>query len=86
MSSKHTEKFVTKLLLGFACVTSGIMLIFYVNFERKQDEDWYFWGIVASVLINGGLYFLLNAFVHKIKSDFIKRQRLREQQKTFTQD
>ncbi|HSU29415.1 MAG TPA: hypothetical protein VLJ68_13605 [Chitinophagaceae bacterium] len=86
MSSKHIEKFITKLLLGFAFVTGGIMLIFYVTFERRQDEDWYFWGIVASVLINAGLYFLLNAFVHKIKSDFIKRQRLREQQKTFTQD
>jgi len=86
MSSKHTEKFITKLLLGFAFVTAGIMLIFYVTFERRQDEDWYFWGIVASVAINVGLYFLLSAFVHKIKSDFIKRQRLREQQKTFTQD
>ena len=74
------------MLLGFAFITGGIMLILYAAFERTHQEDWYFWGIVASVLINGGLYSLLNAFVHKVKSDLIKRQKLREQQKTFTEE
>ena len=74
------------MLLGFAFITGGIMFILYAAFERTHQEDWYFWGIVASVLINAGLYSLLNAFVHKVKSDLIKRQKLREQQKTFTAD
>jgi phosphotransferase system glucose/maltose/N-acetylglucosamine-specific IIC component len=86
MSNTHQEKFITKLLTGFAFVTGAIMVILYASFERTHDEDWYFWGIVASLLINAGLYFLLTAFIHKVKSDFIKRQKQREQQKTFTTD
>ena len=74
------------MLIGFALVTIGILLIHYVAFERSQKDDWYTWGFVASVLINTGLYFLLNAYVHKVKSDLIKRQKQREQQKTFTAD
>ncbi len=86
MSNTHQEKFITKLLSGFAFVTGGIFVILYAAFERTHDEDWYFWGIISSILINAGLYFLLNAFIHKVKSDFIKRQKQREQQKTFTPD
>lgn len=29
-----------------------------------------------------GLYFLLDAFVHKVKSDFIRHQKTRDQQKS----
>lgn len=86
MSNKHQERYTTKLLFGFAFITAGILLTLYAAFERTQEDDWYFWGIVASVLINAGLYFFGTAFVHKVKSDLIKRQKIREQQKTFTTD
>ena len=85
-SSSHEEKYFSKLLLGFASVTSSIFLIVYACFERTKEDDWYFWGIVASFLMCSGFYFLLTAFVHKIKSDLSKRQRARDQQKTFTAD
>jgi len=86
MSNNHQEKYITKLLFGFTFITTGILLILYAAFERTREEDWYFWGIVASVLVNAGLYFLLTAFVHKVKSDLIRKQKSREQQKTFTAD
>jgi uncharacterized membrane protein HdeD (DUF308 family) len=86
MSSNHQEKFTSKMLFGFAFITGGIFLVLYAAFERTRADDWYFWGIVASIVINTGLYFLVSAFVHKVKSDFIKRQKQREQQKTFTAD
>lgn len=88
MSNTHQEKFVTKMLVGFAFISTAIFVILYAAFERSRarEEDWYFWGIVASILLNTGLYFLVTAFVHKVKSDFIRRQKQREQQKTFTAD
>jgi uncharacterized membrane protein HdeD (DUF308 family) len=86
MSSNHREKYTTKLLFGFTFITAGILLTLYATFERTREDDWYLWGIVASVLINTGLYLLLTAFVHKVKSDLIKRQKQREQQKTFTDE
>jgi len=84
MSNSHQEKYISKLLFGFAFIIAGIMVILYAAFERTKNEDWYFWGIVVSVLIITGLVFLLNAFVHKVKSDLIKKQRSKEQHKTFT--
>lgn len=86
MSNTHQEKYITKLLFGFAFVTAGILLIFYTAFERARQDDWYLWGVIASVTINIGLYFLLNAFIHKVKSDLIRRQKLRDQQKTYPAD
>jgi hypothetical protein len=86
MSNSHKEKFLSKMLLGFAFVTIAILAIFYACFERTQKDDWYFWGVVASILLNTGLYLLMSAFVHKVKSDLIKRQKVRETQKTFTAD
>jgi hypothetical protein len=86
MSNSHQEKFVTKLLTGLACIIAGIFIILFAAFERTQEEDWYLWGIIASALICPGLILLMSAFVHKVKSDFIRRQKHREQQKTFTAD
>jgi len=86
MSNNHHEKFITKLLFGFTLIIGGIFVIVFAAFERTRQDDWYFWGLVASILICCGLYLLLSSFVHKMKSDLIKRQRSREQQKTRTAD
>jgi hypothetical protein len=86
MSNRHQERFVTKLLMGFTFVIASIFIILFAAFERTRNEDWYFWGIVASALMCPGLYLVMSAFVHRIKSDFIRRQKQREQQKTFTAD
>ena len=74
------------MLMGFTCITLGILGILYACFERTALDDWYFWGIVASFIINLGIYLLMQAFVHKVKADLIRRQKLKEQQKTFTAD
>ena len=82
MSNNHQEKYITKLLVGFSFIIGAIFIIVFAAFERTRHDDWYFWGLVASILMCAGLYLLLSSFVHKMKSDLIKRQRLREQQKT----
>ena len=85
--ASHTDKFLTKLLFGFAAVIASIFIIVYACFERVKYDDWYGWGLVASVLLCSGLYLLLSAFVHKMKSDFSKRQRSKElQEKKYSAD
>ena len=86
MSNSHQEKYITKLLVGIAFVTAGIFVIMFAAFEKGEKHDWYFWGILSAVAINTGILLLGSAYVHKIKSDLIRRQRQREQQKTFTAD
>ena len=85
--ASHTDKFLTKLLFGFAAVIASVFIIVYACFERVKYDDWYGWGLVASVLLCSGLYLLLSAFVHKMKSDFSKRQRSKElQEKKYSAD
>ena len=85
--ASHADKFLTKLLFGFALVITSVFVIVFACFERVKYDDWYGWGLVASVLICLGLYLLLSAFVHKMKSDFGRKQRGNEaQQKKYTAD
>ena len=86
MSNSHHEKYFTKLLIGFASLIGAVLVIFYAIFEIDRQSDWYFWAIVAAFLLCSGIYFSLSAFVHKIKSDFSKRQKLRDQQRSITSD
>jgi ABC-type nickel/cobalt efflux system permease component RcnA len=86
MSTGHGEKYFSKLLTGFGFVSGSVFLILYVCFEQPIKQDWYYWGILASVLFNIGLYLMVSAAVHKMKNDMIRRQKKSEQQKTFTSD
>ena len=78
MPNKHERKIIPNFLIGIVLVSAGILLIIYdVQSQRKQiNKDLIIAGIV--VLINAGLYFWGSAFVHKIKSDLIRRQKRRE--------
>jgi uncharacterized membrane protein len=85
--SSHSDKFLTKLLLGFAAVIASVFVIIYACFERVKYDDWYGWGLVASALLCIGLYLLLTAFIHKIKADFSRKQKSKElQEKKYSSD
>jgi len=80
--SSHSDKYLTKLLFGFAAVSASVFLIVFACFERTKKDDWYGWGLGASVLLCLGIYLMLSAFVHKIKADFSRRQRTNSQQQS----
>lgn len=82
MSDSHSEKYFSKLLIGFASIISSVGVIFYAIFESGAKKgDWYFWAIVAAFLLCSGIYFSLTAFVHKIKSDLSRRAKQRQESK-----
>ena len=84
--ASHSDKYLSKLLFGFGAVIASIFILVYAAFERTKKDDWYVWGLVASILLCTGLFLLLQAFIHKIKADFSRRQKVREQQRTPTDD
>jgi hypothetical protein len=87
MSDSHSDRYIAKLLIGFGSIISSIAVIFYAIFESGAEKgDWYFWAIVAAFLLCGGIYFALTAFVHKVKSEFSKRSKQREMQKSSIND
>ncbi len=80
--ASHEDKYISKLLFGFGSIIAAVMVIFYACFERVRYDDWYFWGLAASALLCLGSYLMMQAFVHKIKADMTRRQKLRQQYKT----
>ncbi len=59
-------------------VTAAIIVIMYACFTQAGTGHWYLWGIIAAVVLNTGLVLLGSAYVHKMKSDMIRRQKNRD--------
>jgi preprotein translocase subunit YajC len=90
MSNSHQEKFITKLLIGVTIILVSVFLLFYTIYERPEkaakEEDWYWWAFGFAALLTTGVILICSAYVHKVKSDLIRRQQQRMQQKTVSQD
>lgn len=86
MADSHSESFFVKLLVGFSAIIGSVILTYFSILEGLAKEgDWYFYAIASAFLMCGGIYFSLQAFVHKVKSDFSKRAKQRDMQKSKTE-
>jgi hypothetical protein len=83
MTNNHRQKYISRLLIGLALVTVSILIVFYIAIIRNSQEEWYLWAFAAVVLMNGGLLCLGSSVVHKVKSDFIRKQRHKEREKKY---
>lgn len=85
-SNSHSEKYFAQLLIGIVSLIAFVLIIFYTFFELKSTKSWYFWAAISAFLLVTGVYFCMSAIVHKVKSDFNRRAKQREQHKTFMAD
>lgn len=76
MANRHFKRWLLKMPLGFLFVAAGIAAIMYPLYKRPNQE-WMIWGGASIVSFIIGLLFLGSAYVHKVKSDLIKRGRPR---------
>lgn len=74
----HTDRYFIKLALGFIFIISSVFIGFFYFFEAPNEGKWYFWATIASFFLCFGLYLLLQAVVHKVKSDFSRRAKQRD--------
>ncbi|MBM3415000.1 MAG: hypothetical protein FJY20_00865 [Bacteroidetes bacterium] len=80
---RHEDKYISKLLFGFGAIIAAVMLLFFVGVERMQDnDDWYWWGMADAALFCTGIYFIASACIHKMKSDIVRKQKMRNIQKS----
>lgn len=86
MANNHQQKHQTKSWTGYVLIVLSISTIIYSNFEKSLTYEWYVWAFVASVLMCAGLSFLSSSVVHKIKADFIKKQKVKENRRTMADD
>ena len=80
--NKHENKVFPNMLMGFSFVSVGTLLIIYDIKSKLPELNKYLIGAAIVIMINVGLYFWGTAFVHKIKSDLIKRQKNSREKET----
>jgi uncharacterized membrane protein len=90
MSNSHQDKFITKLLIGITLIIVSVFVLFFTIYERSEkavkEEDWYWWAFAFAALQATGIILICSAYVHKTKSDFIRRQQQRDQDKSRSRD
>ncbi|HEY2721846.1 MAG TPA: hypothetical protein VGI82_08975 [Chitinophagaceae bacterium] len=79
MSNKHHQKWLLQMPVGFILIGLGVLLITYSG-NKRPAEEWFAWGMGAVVVVIVGLGVLGNAYIHKVKSDLIRRERSKHQQ------
>ncbi len=80
MRSKHYDKYIMNLLQGVVIVSIGIFFAFYSRISGVEKQDWYLWAAGIAIVFNLGLFFIGSAFVHKVKADFLRRQKQQKEE------
>ena len=78
MANHHFEKWLYKMPLGFILIAGGIFFMYYclTHFGRT---NWILYGLISSIACGLGGYFLSSAAINKVKSDLIKKQKIKQQ-------
>jgi len=78
MSNYHFEKWLYKTILGFLLIAGGIFFMYY-SLTHFYRDNWIMYGLICSLGIGLGAYLLSSAAVNRVKSDIIKKQKLKQQ-------
>jgi hypothetical protein len=78
MGNYHFEKWLYKTVLGFLLVAGGIFFMYY-SLSHFIRANWILHSLICSVGISIGVYLLSSGAINKVKSDMIKKQKVRQQ-------
>lgn len=81
MANRHYEKWIIKAPAGFIFTCGGIFFMYYslTQLTGELKDRWVYYGLASSLIVGIGVTTLCSAFVHKMKSDLIKKQRVKGQ-------
>jgi len=78
MGNYHFEKWLYKTTLGFLLVVGGVFFMYY-SLSHFMRKDWILYGLICSVGIGIGVFLLSSSAINKVKSDLIKKQKVKQQ-------
>jgi len=78
MSNYHFERWLYKTVLGFLLVAGGIFFMYY-SLSHFIRANWILHSIICSVGISIGVSLLSSGAINKVKSDMIKKQKVKQQ-------
>ena len=78
MSNYHFERWLYKTVLGFLLVAGGIFFMYY-SLSHFVRANWVLHSLICSLGISIGVYLLSSGAINKVKSDMIKKQKVKQQ-------
>ena len=78
MSNYHFERWLYKTVFGFLLVAGGIFFMYY-SLSHFIRANWILHSIICSVGISVGVFLLSSGAINKVKSDMIKKQKVKQQ-------
>ncbi len=78
MTNYHFERWIYKTVVGFILISGGIFFMYY-SITHNVRDNWILYGLVSAIACGLGAYFLGSASVNKVKSDIIKKQKMKQQ-------
>jgi len=78
MSNYHFERWLYKTVLGFLLVAGGIFFMYY-SLSHFIRANWILHSTICSVGISTGVFLLSSGAINKVKSDMIKKQKVKQQ-------
>ena len=78
MSNHHFERWIYKTVLGFLLVAGGIFFMYY-SLSHFIRANWILHSLICSLGISIGVYLLSSGAINKVKSDMIKKQKVKQQ-------
>jgi hypothetical protein len=78
MSNYHFERWLYKTVLGFLLVAGGIFFMYY-SLSHFIRANWILHSLICSLGISIGVYLLSSGAINKVKSDMIKKQKVKQQ-------
>lgn len=77
MSNSHYERWIVKTPVGILFIGGGIFFMYYSLTQLDWKDRWVMYGLISATAVVIGAYMLGGAFINKMKSDMIKRQKAR---------
>ena len=77
MANYHFEKWLYKTIMGFLLIAGGIFFMYYALTHLRGS--WVLYASICSGAVGIGTYLLSSGAVNKVKSDIIKKQKMKQQ-------
>jgi len=78
MSNYHFERWIYKTVFGFLLVAGGVFFMYY-SLSHFIRANWMLHSLICSLGISIGVYLLSSGAINKVKSDMIKKQKVKQQ-------
>lgn len=75
MANSHYERWLVKAPAGIILIAGGLFFMYYSLTQLELKNQWAIYALISAASITFGTVILCSAFINKMKSDIIKKQK-----------